>query len=115
MALHEALFAAAAAEFFAPGRLSLAFVSGDREFQRIAVDEWDVREASARGVVVWTVPASTQSPTVAIRAVRLYDGAKLVEERLMRDTNGRTGVMTLLGGQEIEYGYMTELVDMGSD
>lgn len=112
MALHEALFAAAAAEFFAPGRLSLAFVSGDREFERLAVDEWDVREASARGVVVWTVPASPASPTVAVRAVRLYDGDKLVEERLMRDSSGTPGVMTLLGGQEFEFGYSTELTQV---
>ncbi len=100
MGLRDAVLA----DFFKPGRLSVAFCSGQRQFAPQIVDEWVFAGTTAAAKVEWEAPAST-----SIDAAKLYDGDDLLETYAFVDEAGRPDFTRLLPGMKLDYDLIVSL------
>lgn len=97
MGLRSALFRELA-EFFAPNRLSVAFTSGARQFEPLAVGFWTLTATAASANVTWTAPTS-----VNLDGAKLFDGPDLVERFEFLDETGQPDYSRLLAGMKFDY------------
>lgn len=94
------------AEYFTPNRLSVAFMSGARQFAAQVVPEWTFDGATVAARVAWEAPVST-----SIDAARLFDGDVLLETYAFVDESGRPDFTRLLPGMKLDYDLIVSLVD----